>query len=317
MEFLSALNIVGRLPPSEVDSVVANLNAISPNVSKFLMSRVDGRLQVLTDESTGKVFIASDFNRIRHTHRSPWSNHYLPPDHGLLELYYPPESLRRIELILNELLLSYCNLYYDNAVGSCYLSEDSDSETIFGVFLVKKDHRDSHLKEYHCWESSHTFRVVKRVDDENVHIQCFMTSGVLVSFEFGDNRLPGDMDGSASRSSERCISLSRKDGGLIEEEMIRVLGELMEESENSLRGSMDKLFIPRCVDLGMASLESANETQTDSSSENIEDDFRPRVSLGTMNPLHRQSIRPEPAFQADLMGAIMQRRLKDDQLGGS
>jgi hypothetical protein len=30
-----------------------------------------------------------------------------------------------------------------------------------------------------------------------------------------------------------------------------------------------------------------------------------------MNPLHRQSVRPAPAFQADLVGAIMQRRLRE------
>ena len=316
MEFIAALNVAARLPPAEVDSIVKNLNVVSPNVRKFLLSRIDGRLQILTDESTGKLFIASDFNRIGRSHRSPWSNHYLPSDHGLDALYYPPENLRRIELTLNELLLSYCNLYYENAVGSCYLSESSDSSTFFGVFQVKKDFSDPETRETHCWESNHSFKIVSKSDE----FECFMTSSVLVVFEFGDSKLPSNLNGSASRSSTRSFPMPRKDQAhLYDETLVRNVGELMEENEIFLRGTIDKVCIPRCADLGIASLgHTGDEAFSDSSSENMEDDYsRPRVSLGTMNPLHRQSVRPEPAFQADLMGAIMQRRLREDQLGGS
>jgi capping protein beta len=315
MEFIAALNVAARLPPAEIDSIVKNLNTISPKVRKFLMSRIDGRLQTLTDESTGKLYIASDFNRIGRSHRSPWSNHYLPSDHGLDELYYPPENLRRIELTLNELLLSYCNLYFENAVGSCFLSESSDPNTFYGVFQVKKDHIDIHTKENFCWESNHSFRVVTKSDE----IECFMTSTVLVVFEFGESPLPSNLNGTASKSATRSFTVPRKDQTQVyEEALIRNLGELMEENENFLRGSIDKVCIPRCADLAIASLGgNTDEAFTDSGSDNLEDDLRPRVSLGTMNPLHRQSVRPEPAFQADLIGAIMQRKLREDQLGGS
>jgi capping protein beta len=319
MDFLAALNVAGRLPPGEIDSIVCNLGAVAPHVKKFLLSRLDCRLHILTDESTGKLFIASDFNRMKHSHRSPWSNHYLPSDHGLDELYYPPENLRRIEMALNELLMSYCNLYFENAVGSCFISESDQPNAFFGVFQIKKDFHSIESQETHSWESTHSFKVTVKQDDDNFHVDFAMTSTVLVVFEFGGKSLPSTLNGSASKPGSRSFLIPRKDQGPVYDEiLIRNLGELMEENETSLRGRIDQVCIPRCADFAMASLGSTNEEMfTDSSSENMDDDFRPRVSLGTMNPLHRQSIRPEPAFQADLMGAIMQRRLKDDQLGGS
>lgn len=284
---------------------------MNPNLKKFLLSRLDSRLQILTDDSTGKLFIASDFNRIGQSFRSPWSNQYLPNPEEADELYFPPDDLRRVEMTLNELLLSYCNLYFDNAVGSAFLSESPESEKMFyGVFQIKKDFHD--CNESHAWESSHSFKVSTKSDDDNLHVECVMTSSVLVVFDFTDEHLPANLNGSTMKSSSRSFSVLNSERSSFEEVLVRNLGELMEENENTLRGTIDKVCIPRCTELAMASLGiDADECFTDSDSDMVEDDFRPRMSLGSMNPLHRQSVRPAPAFQADLVGAIMQRRLRD------
>lgn len=319
MEFISALNITARLPPAEIETVVSNLSTVSPNLAKFLLSRIDSRLQTLTDEATGKWFIASDFNRVGNVYRSPWSNEYtsnvMKPD----SLYYPPDNLRRIELTLNELLLSYCNLYYENAVGSCYLAESQAPASFFGVFQIKKDYIDKHSQESHTWESNHSFEVVLRQTAEEFQVSCTMTSNVLVIFDLQSQALPSNLNGTASKTGTRSFVIPKKGGeSLYEEILIQNIGELMEENESSLRGSIDQVCIPRCVDFAMASFGAGNdEAISDSSSDIMEDDFRPRVSLGSMNPLHRQSVRPETAFQADLLGAIMQRRLKEDKVEGS
>ena len=278
-------------------------------------------MQILTDESTGKLFIASDFNRIGQSYRSPWSNVYLPTTHDADALYFPPEQLRRIELTLNELLLSYCNLYYENAVGSTYLSEAPEGGVFYGVFQIRKDFADPHTKESHCWESNHSFRVNSKVDHDLLQVECFMTSTVLTVFEFADAELPSHLNGSSSKAGTRSFTIFRKDIDTYEEVLVKTLGELMEDNENSIRGMMDKVAIPRCTELAMASFGLGNngdDEYSGDSSDAMEDDYRPRVSLGTMNPLHRQSTRPVPAFQADLLGAISQRRIREqDRAEGS
>jgi capping protein beta len=320
MECISGLNIAARLPPGEVDNVKEALSNIAPALKKFIHSRLDGRLQTLTDETTGKLFIASDFNRNGKSYRSPWSNEYIPSSERSESSYYPPPGLRRIEATLNELMLSYCNLYYDNGVGSCYLSESpTETAKFFGAFQVKKDFHDSHSKESHTWESQHSFEVNSRTKDDSIEIHISMASTILVIFEFEGKTLPSKINGSTSKSNERTYTILKKDDGtaLYDEVLVRNLGELMEENESSLRGNIDMVCIPRCSELAMASFGTMHdETLSDSSSEIMEDDYRPRVSLGTMNPLHRQSVKPESAFQADLMGAILQRKLRES-LGGS
>lgn len=327
MDFISALNVSARLPPSEVDSVLSNLGmckeqfifllrlgSICPKLRKFLLSRIDGRLQVLTDETTGKLFIASDFNRIGHSYRSPWSNVYTPSPAEGSELYFPPDQLRRIEMTLNELLLSYSSLYYDNAVGSAYLSESSEAGTFYGAIQIKKDIEDLGSQESHTWESYHSFSVVTSVDEDQLFVEVSMTSSALICFEFTDEVLPCTLDGSASRSGKRSFSLVKSELESFEENLVRNVGELMEDNENSLRGIMDKVAIPRCTDLGMASFgigDASDDEVSLDSSDAMEDDYRPRISLGSMNPLHRQSARPVPAFQADLMDAISQRKLRE------
>jgi len=285
------------------------------------MSRLDCRLQVLSDELTGKLFLASDFNRIGQSYRSPWCNVYLPNPHEAEEMYFPPDELRRIEQAFNELLLSYCYLYFDNAVGSAYLSESPDgSNLFFGVLQVKKESSDSD-KETHCWESNHSFSVSTRVESDILQAECIMSSSALVVLEFSDDQLPCNLNGSSSRSSNRSFSLQGKELSSFDEVLIKTIGEMMEENESFIRGNIDKVYIPRCVELAIASfgISASNEEEfSDDSSDAMEDDYRPRVSLGSMNPLHRQTSRSAPAaFQADLLGAIRQRRMRDDMAQGS
>lgn len=335
MEFISALNIVSRLPPAQIDEVVAGLSmkfldtfthscssdAIAPQLRDFLMSRLDCRLHVLSDESTGKPFIASDFSRIGQSYRSPWSNVYLPNPREAEEMYFPPEELRRIEQAFNELLLSYCYLYYDNAVGSAYLSEAVENSSVFyGVIQIKKESNDINTESL-CWESNHSFSVSTKVEHEFLQVDCAMASSVLVIFDFSDDQLPCNLNGSTTRSSTRSFTLIGKEVSLFEELLVRNIGEMVEENESSIRGNMDKVAIPRCTELAIASFGISAETDeemSDNSSDAAEDDYRPRVSLGSMNPLHRPLARSTPAaFQADLLGAIMQRRLREDMAEGS
>ncbi len=326
MDFISALNITRRLPAAEIDTVVSNLISLRPDLKMFLNSRIDCRLQVLADEATGKLFIASDFNRIMQSYRSPWSNVYIPASDEIVNYYFPPEQLRKLEMTFNELLMSYCHVYYENGVASAYFSEGVDHGVFFVVIHIKKDVNDPHSKESHTWESTHSVRISSKLHEHNpdsadhIPVELFMSSTVLTVFDFGGKR-PCSLNGSMGKEGTRSF-VSFND---FDEQLIKQLGELLEENENALRSSIDKVAIPRCVELGIASFDtndddvsSHGEISSDSEVENNRvTDFRSRISFGAMNPLNRQSgVRPVPAFQADLMGAIQQRR-RDKQIEDS
>jgi hypothetical protein len=236
-------------------------------------------------------------------------------------MYFPPDELRRLEQAFNELLLSYCYLYYDNAVGSAYLSEAPDSSNVFyGVIQIKKESNESN-SESHCWESNHSFSVSTKVEQDFLQIECVMSSSALVIFDFTDDALPCNLNGSSSRSSNRSFTLSGKEMASFEEVVVKNIGEMVEENESSIRGNIDKVAIPRCTELAIASFgisATSDDECSEYSSDAMEDDYRPRLSLGSMNPLHKNSARSTPAaFQADLLGAIMQRRTREDMAEGS
>lgn len=290
-------------------------------MKRFLVSRIDGRLQVLQDDTTGKPFIASDFNRINQSYRSPWSNVYIPHKDDIENYYFPPEQLRKLEVSFNELLLSYCHLYFENAVGSAFFSEGTESGVFYVVAHIKKDLLDSHAKESSCWESTHSARVSARLDVDQIEVDISMSSTVFTSFEFASETFPCNLNGSMSKSANRTfVSYSSTTSSTdFEEQLVRNLGELIEENESAIRGSIEKVCIPRCVELSMASFgthEEDEDIKTTISSDSEEDrilvsDYRARVSMGTMNPLHRSSstaAKSAPAFQADLLDAINQRR---------
>jgi capping protein beta len=289
------------------------LASLRPDLKRFLTSRVDGRLQVLLDDTTGKPFIASDFNRIKQAYRSPWSNVYIPHSDDIENYYFPPEQLRKIEISFNELLLSYCHLYYENAVGSAYFSEGTESGVFFVVAHVKKEAMDVDNKESDFWESTHSSRVSARLDLDRMHVEISTTSTVLVSFDFGDTNSSSSLNGSMSKTGTRSFISSASE---FDEQLIRNLGELIEELENSIRASMEKVCIPRCAELAMASFGTREEDEeslshiSSDSDDNVMlvTDYRSRVSMGSMNPLRRQSAKQAPSFQADLMDAINQRR---------
>jgi len=238
---------------------------------------------------------------------------YIPHNDDIENYYFPPEQLRKIEISFNELLLSYCHLYFENAVGSAYFSEGTESGVFFVVAHVKKEVMDNQNRESDVWESTHSARVSAREDLDRMYVEISITSTVLVSFDFGETNFSSNLNGSMSKTGSRSFVASASD---FEEQLVRNLGELIEENENSVRGSMEKVSIPRCAELAMASFgarEEDEENMSHISSDSDENpmlvtDYRSRVSMGKMNPLRRPSAKQAPAFQADLMTAINERR---------
>ena len=135
----SMLDLMRRLPPTRVEENVAALVGICPDYADDLLGSVDQPLQLRTDRSTGREYLACDYNRdgesyrrvsfialqelraitinIFLVHRSPWSNEYDPPlDDGTT----PTPKLRKMEITANEAFDTYREMYVCIS-KSCYM----------------------------------------------------------------------------------------------------------------------------------------------------------------------------------------------------
>lgn len=130
-----ALDLLRRLPPSEVNKNLETLIALCPSLAEDLISSVDQPSLVKHDaQSHGREYLCCDYNRDGDSYRSPWSSAYDPPlDDGT----QPPTKLRDLEIRANEAFNTYRQLYYDGGLSSVYLWE-LDAAGFAGVVLFKK-----------------------------------------------------------------------------------------------------------------------------------------------------------------------------------
>lgn len=155
----SMLDLMRRLPPTNVEKNVAALVAMCPDYADDLLGSVDQPLKVLTDRATGKEYLACDYNRDGESYRSPWSNQYDPPlDDGTV----PSPRLRKLEITANEAFDTYREMYYEGGVSSVFLW-DLDDGGFAGVVLLKKTLNPSSPSEPSgSWDSIHVFEAAER-----------------------------------------------------------------------------------------------------------------------------------------------------------
>ena len=127
------LNIMRRLPPTDIEDNVNSLISLVPNETDELLQRIDQPLQQMKDEKTGQMFLLCDYNRHGDSYRSPWSNQYIP---DIEDGFAPSEKLRALEASANATFDAYRELYYEGGVSSVYFWDLDDG--FAGCFLVKK-----------------------------------------------------------------------------------------------------------------------------------------------------------------------------------
>ena len=127
----SMLDLMRRLPPTQVEENVSALVDICPDYADDLLGSVDQPLKVKTDVATGKEYLTCDYNRDGESHRyvwtqlrvyrswwvlmcvgvvsrSPWSNLYDPSlDDGTV----PSVKLRKLEIAANDAFDTYREMY--------------------------------------------------------------------------------------------------------------------------------------------------------------------------------------------------------------
>ena len=65
----SMLDLMRRLPPTKVEENVNTLTSICPDYADDLLSSVDQPLKLMVDRSTGREYLACDYNRDGESYR--------------------------------------------------------------------------------------------------------------------------------------------------------------------------------------------------------------------------------------------------------
>ena len=128
-----ALDLMRRLPPSQVEGNLAGLLDLVPDLTESLLSAVAQPLKIAHDKSAKRDYLLCDYNRDGDSYRSPWTNKYDPP---LSDGVVPPKNLREIEVNANEIFDIYRDLYYEGGVSSVYCWEVEGGWA--SVILIKK-----------------------------------------------------------------------------------------------------------------------------------------------------------------------------------
>ncbi len=186
--------------------------------------------QVLAD-STGRQFIATEFNREGDSFRSPFTNQYYPP---VEDGYQPSESSRQLESKGNELFQEYTMLYYDSAVSSFFvLDQDYGFDC---AFFVRKELAQEEALQSGLWHSFNT--CVVRVDRATSTASYRLKSTVLVELHLEEGRLGTlRVNGFLEHASERKEAL----GTDPEATHLEVIGQMVEAAETHLRKELENM----------------------------------------------------------------------------
>ncbi len=108
-----ALDLLRRLPPSQILANLSTLVRLFPHLADDLYSSVDQPLAIRVDadptHGKGREYLACDYNRDGDSWRSHWSNTYDPPLEGGEEEQgaSPSKELRELEIRANEAFDTY------------------------------------------------------------------------------------------------------------------------------------------------------------------------------------------------------------------
>jgi len=234
-----ALDLMRRLPPSQVENNLAGLIDLVPNLVDGLLSAVDQPLKIAYDQSTKRDYLLCDYNRDGDSYRSPWSNRYDPP---LPDGAGPSAALRDQEVQANRAFDIYRDLYFEGGVSSVYLW-DLD-QGFAGVVLIKKtqDIARGGQPMKGTWDSIH---VVEVTDKKGGLADYQLTSTVMLSIET-ENEKTGSVSlaGSLTRQEVKPDQVVDKNNTHITN-----IGQLVENMEFKIRGLLDTIYFGKTKDV--------------------------------------------------------------------
>lgn len=235
--FDAALDLMRRMPPSQIEDNLAGLIDLVPDLTEHLLSAVDQPLKIAHDHASKRDYLLCDYNRDGDSYRSPWSNAYDPP---LSDGAVPSRELRNLEIQANEVFDIYRDLYFEGGVSSVYMW-DLD-EGFAAVILIKKtqDHSKKGQPMKGTWDSIHVVEVQKGA--KNAHYK--LTSTVMLSIET-ETEATGTVHlaGSLTRQSSQDCPVNDLNPH------VSNIGRMVEDMELKLRQTLETIYFGKTKDI--------------------------------------------------------------------
>ena len=233
-----ALDLMRRLPPSDIENNLQGLIDLLPDIVEDLLAAIDQPLKVAHDSSQKRDYLLCDYNRDGDSYRSPWSNKYDPPiQDGTL----PSDQLREIEVEGNKVFDKYRDMYFGGGVSSVYCWDLDDG--FASVVLIKKTQDSSGdsktLKGN--WDSIH----VVEVKEGKGNATYKLTTTIMVTITTSSKQAGQiSLSGNVTRQTE---SNSPYDGK--KNTHVINIGKAVEAMENKLRGLINSIYFSKTLDV--------------------------------------------------------------------
>lgn len=276
----AALSLLQRLPPQDLETNLGRFTKIAPHLEKSLEPYVTRPLQVKRDPEQNRWFIACEYNFDGGTHRSPWSNKYIPPPAKGDEegLWKPSDRHRRLEETFNEVFDVYKTSYYEGGVSSVYLWELE--EGFAGAFLIRKEMKEGKDVDKGVWDSVHVLEVRELANSNFAEYK--LSSTVRIHVEVGDVGTTGETEvgGLVSRQAESRRDIRKKSEARRDEDVhLLHMGRMIEEMEISIRQSLESFYMAKqrdILDKVRHSYPDSLEEKSDKDQEEDEEEAAPK-----------------------------------------
>jgi len=231
------LDLMRRLPPSDVQDNLAGLVDLQPDLCEDLLSSIDQPLEIAVDPDSSREYLLCDFNRDGDSYRSPWSNKFFPPlDDGAV----PSDELRKLEITANDMFNHYREMYYGGGLSSAYFWDLE--EGFAGAILIKKvgDNEAKNLKEG-SWDSIH---VVEATPADGGDYTYKLTSTIMLALTVsGKGQGTSNLSGTLTRQVEEQRKVNDNSPHLVN------IGQMIEDMELKMRNSMDQVYFGKNRDV--------------------------------------------------------------------
>uniref|UniRef100_A0A6B2LDA8 F-actin-capping protein subunit beta n=1 Tax=Arcella intermedia TaxID=1963864 RepID=A0A6B2LDA8_9EUKA len=235
----NALDLMRRLPPSQLETNLGGLIDLVPDLVSDLLSAIDQPIKIAYDSTAKKDYLLCDYNRDADSYRSPWSNKYDPP---LPDGVLPPPPIRELEESFNNAFNVYRDLYYEGGVSSVYLWESEDGFS--GIVLIKKtsDQTKAGIPMKGTWDSINVFEVINK---GKTAADYRLTTTVMLTIETSDEK-----SGTYSLCGNMTRQEAREDQPVNKEKTHLInVGSFIEDVEGKVRTSMNTVYFGKTKDI--------------------------------------------------------------------
>ncbi|CDO63054.1 f-actin capping protein beta subunit, putative [Plasmodium reichenowi] len=236
----AALNICNTLPGHVFDDTIKMLSRIDQSITNNILINKEGSIKIKYDKEENKYYLGNMFNKEKDSYRSPYTNIYFPEHY--INSYVPPEHLRTLEILYNNIFDRYRKAYYMNGLSSVYLWPNPIEDGFVACFLIKKEEifdKETNIE----WEATHLIQV--NIRNLNVYYQISCTINFEIK-KYNDNLLLSGNINKALENSKKVTDLY-----LIKDQYFHMenMGYLIECMENSLRKSIEYIYILKIQDM--------------------------------------------------------------------